>query len=276
MTAFFVQFPHPAAEHVPATDDMPWNVGAARRKFLVAPGRYLDPAGRTGDGDVVFWGEWEAPSAVERRWPRAGRLPRSLHRPYWTRSAPAGTPHDTDPWVFGDRMLYGYGKQVRGPHRRRTALQDLTTGSVICFGSTMGGEFHLDTVVVVADAAPWTPAEGAHDVSEAFLTCTAGVIVAGGVDARTPLTLYRGATADRPVHGMYSFVPARPAPQRFPRPPVRLDLLRPSSTQSAWGTRRPLPIAAVREAWTAVRDQVLDAGLVLATHLRTPERRASG
>lgn len=70
--------------------------------------------------------------------------------------------------------------------------------------------------------------------------------------------------------------PARAAPRRFPRPPVRLDLLRPSSTQSAWGARRTLPSAAVREAWAAVRDQVLDAGLVLATHLRTPRRRASG
>lgn len=256
---------------------MAWNTGRPRRKFLVSPGRYLagaDSGDPCGTGELVFWGEWEGPSRVERRWPRSGRHPRVLHRPHRPRSVPTGTPHDTDPWVFGEPMRYGYGKQVTGPTRRPTAMQDLDAGSVICFGSTVDGEFRADTVFVVADSRPWVPAEEAG-TSDAFAVCVASAIVACGVDAHTPLTLYRGATARRPVHGMFSFVPARPAAHpspRFARPAVRLPgLVDPASTQSARGSGRPLPITAVREAWTALRDQVLAADLVLATHLDTPE-----
>lgn len=255
---------------------MPWNVGSPRRKFLIAPGRYADAEDRVRAGELVFWGEWEPPSRIEHRWPRDGRSPRALHRPFWIQPAPAGTPHDTDPWVFGDRMLYGYGKQVTGgPVRRPTSMQNLGAGSVICFGSTMDGEFCVDTVFVVAAAEPWIPAEAsAHDLEKAFLACTAEIIAAWGIDTYTPLMLYRGATIDRPVHGMYSFVPARPAAHphpRFSRPPVRLaNLINPMSSQSPWGSRRPLPIAAVHDAWAALRDQVLAAGLVLATYLTAP------
>jgi hypothetical protein len=80
--AFFVQFPHPGQEHDPATDDMPWNTGPHRRKFLVAHGRYLDGTDGVEDAELVLWGEWEPPSTVEQRWPIAGELPRVLHRPW--------------------------------------------------------------------------------------------------------------------------------------------------------------------------------------------------
>jgi hypothetical protein len=71
---------------------MPWNTADHRRKFLVAPGCYLDGDDRFGEADLVFWGEWEAPSRVERRWPASGRLPRALHRPYWVDPAAGGPP----------------------------------------------------------------------------------------------------------------------------------------------------------------------------------------
>lgn len=275
-TAYFVQFPHPGSEHNPTTDDMPWNVGKPRRKFLITQGCYVDTADCIQAGELVFWGEWEPPSRIEHRWPWNGRLPRALHRPFWTRPAPPGSPHDTDPWVFGGRMLYSYGKQTTGkPVRRATSMQNLVPGSVICFGSTINGEFCTDTVFVVASAERWTAAEAAaYELEEAFVTCTAEIIVTWGIDAHTLLTLYRGATIDQPIHGMYSFVPAKPAihPRpRFSRPPVHLpSLINPSSAQSPWGARRPMPIASVRDAWAAVRDQILAAGLVLATRLTTP------
>lgn len=40
--------------------------------------------------------------------------------------------------------------------------------------------------------------------------CNAESIVAGVTDAHAQFTLYRGATIDDPVHGMYSFVSAPP------------------------------------------------------------------
>jgi hypothetical protein len=88
-TGFFVQFPHPGGEHPP--DDMPWNTADHRRKFLVAPGRYLDGDDQLHEADLVFWGEWEAPSRVERRWPASSRLPRALHCPFWMNPATSGS-----------------------------------------------------------------------------------------------------------------------------------------------------------------------------------------
>lgn len=274
-TGFFVQFPHPGGEHNPPTDDMAWNTGPHRRKFLIAPGRYLDSDDQIGAADLVFWGEWEPPSQVERRWPASRRLPRALHRPSW------GEPtrrvrQNTDPWVWGEPMIYSNCKQIGPrPHRRPSAMQRLTRGSVICFGSTIQGEFCLDTVFVVASAEPWTPGEATDlTVDEAFKTCTAGAIAARRSDAHLPLTLYRGATADNPVQGMFSFVPARRADRddlRFPRPPIQLPgFINPASRQSTWGSKRPLPLNTLRNNWEAVRHQVLTADLLLAVWLRTP------
>jgi hypothetical protein len=277
--ATFVQFPHPGAEHNPASDDMPWNVDAHRRKFLLAPGHYIDADDHVGEADLVFWGEWEPPSRIERRWPANGRLPRALHRPYWSRPATRGFRQNTDPWVWGERMLYSNCKQTFGPERRRTCMQELRAGSVICFGSTIDGEFCLDTVLVVECAQPWSPGEIASlDVDEAFRTCTGDPIAAGCTGTDAELTLYRGATADDPVEGMFSFVPAMRADAqdaRFARPPLRIPgLINPANRQSTWGAKRPLPPRTVQEAWCAVRHQVLAAGLLLAVRLPTPPKRA--
>jgi hypothetical protein len=104
------------------------------------------------------------------------------------RSAAGGFRQNTDPWVWGDRMIYSNCKQVFGPERRPTFMQRLTQrltrGSVIRFGSTIDGEFCVDTVFVVASAEPWVPAEVADlDVEDAFKTCTGGPITAGRRDA---------------------------------------------------------------------------------------------
>lgn len=276
-TATVVQLPHPGREHNPRSDDMPWNVVDHRRKFLRCPGRYVDDTDQPQNGEVVFWGEWEAPSRVERRWSANGRLPRVLHRPYWLRPPMDGFRQNTDPWVFGDRMIYSNCKQIVGPQRTRTSMQKLPIGSVICFGSTIDHEFCVDTVLVVASAQPWIPAELAdHDVDDAFNVCTAESITAGGTDAQAHLTLYRGATIDDPMHGMYSFVPALPATDegpRFARPALYLGgLINPASKQSTRGSRRPLPITAVRNAWESIRHQVRLAGLVEAVHVDTPSQ----
>lgn len=92
------------------------------------------------------------------------------------------------------------------------------------------------------------------------------------------LTLYRGATIDDPVHGMYSFVPAlrtEDDPLRFARPAIELPgIVNPKSTQSVRGSSRQLPIADVVHHWEYVRAQVLRTELDLAVRIQTPERRA--
>lgn len=275
-TAFFVQFPHPGEEHNPPTGDMPWNTGDHGRKFLLAPGRYIDGRGRAHESQLVFWGEWEPPSRVERRWPASGRLPRALHRPYWRKPANSGFRQNTDPWVFGEQMLYSNCRQL-GPRPRRqpNSMQRLTRGSVICFGSTIDGEFCVDTVFVVASRQPWVPRETTNlDVDKAFKTCTADSLVTDEENRRVHLTLYRGATFDDPVEGMFSFVPARRADAddpRFPRPSIFLpDLIDPSIWRGPWGSNRSLAMDRVRQAWENVRRQILDADLLLAVWLQTP------
>jgi hypothetical protein len=271
-----VQFPHPGGEHNPRIETMPWNVEDHRRKFLQTRGRHLDKVGRLTRAELVLWGEWEPPSDVVRRWPSSGRLPRALHRPSWGVPHGAGFRQNTDPWVWGDEMFYSCCKQTVGPENRPTSMQGLTPGSVICFGSTIDREFCLDTVLVVASSDPWVAADADEiDASEAFLNCTVAS-VATSPEANVAFTLYRGATIDNPVGGMFSFVPARLADDanpRFPRPAVELPgLINPASRQSTWGSKRPLSIGAVRDAWCDVRDQVLDAGLELAVALDTPRR----
>ena len=72
---FFVQFPHPGAEHVPPGRMMAWNTGDHRRKFLLAPGRTSMKMTRSGKAELVFWGEWEPPSRVITRWPASRAAP---------------------------------------------------------------------------------------------------------------------------------------------------------------------------------------------------------
>lgn len=268
---------------------MPWNVGPHGRKFLVAPGRYVeepDGGDRPEEAELVLWGEWEPPSRVVRRWAPSGRLPRVLHRPHWAVPTGDGFRQNTDPWVWSERMIYCCCKQtVKG---RPNSLQRLTRGSVVCFGSTIDGSFCLDTVFVVASAEPWTTDDAEDmDLDEAFRVCTAASIAsweradgrAEGAclpDRTVPFTLYRGATYDDPVDGMFSWVPARradtgPQAMRFPRPSIELPpLVNPASTQSAFGANRAMPTEDLRDAWRSVGLQVLAADLVLATQLQTP------
>ena len=274
-TAFFVQFPHPGAEHRPAHDETPWNVGKHRRKFLLSPGRYVDHHGQVVEDNLAFWGEWEPPSRVEQRWHLEGRLPRAIHIPYWKRPAGGGSRQNTDPWVWGERMLYSNCKQTTGPERRATSMQRLVPGSVICFGSTIGGEFCADTIFVVASAEPWVPAASDRlDVDRAFMVCTGESLTSTGRDAHMCLTLYRSATVDDPFEGMFSFIPARPADNadaRFSRPVVDLPgLINPANRQSTWGSTRPLSVEAVRDAWASLRDQVLAQGLFLGVTVQLP------
>jgi hypothetical protein len=176
-------------------------------------------------------------------------------------------------------MLYSNCRQTVS-EGRPNSMQRLTRGSVVCFGSTIEGEFCVDTVFVVAGTEPWVPAEVEDlDVDRAFKACTGGSIVTGKKGADWRLTLYRGATLDDPVEGMFSFVPARRADAgdaRFARPPVRLPgMVNPANWRSTWGSKRPLPIGTLRDSWEAVRHQVLAANLLLAVWLQTPYRHGS-
>jgi len=181
--------------------------------------------------------------------------------------------------VFGDTFRFSNCKQLT-PRGRPSALQSLTRGSVILFGSQLDREFVLDTLFVVADATPYVPAEaGALDVDDAFRICTLESLTTlehEQIDvANARLTLFRAATFNASVAGMFSFVPARPAHGaaiRFARPTIILPgYVNPDSKQSPSGARCPRTHNEVHSVWASVRRQVLDAECVLGVTFPTPE-----
>ncbi len=162
----------------------------------------------------------------------------------------------------------------------------------------------LDTVLVVRDFKdyPWSDARNALrdwapntflDVTISPLTGDAGqstpascaptpteftpTIPTEGATTDDLLRLYRGATPDDPVDGMFSFFPASPAggDSGFTRPFIELpaDYLNPKSAQSPKGLRRNRTPDELRGLWGQLVEQVRDAGLVLGTHAELPERR---
>jgi hypothetical protein len=150
----FVQFPHPGAEHGPDPDDRTvkrWETDRTEhaRKFMVSPGAWRDdPEAPIKQGEIVFWGEWEAASTVSAVPDPLRGGPHWLHRPFYEGLADApsnGIRQNTDPFVFGERFLYTYCRQ---PRNRK--LRMLSDGSLILFGSKSKGRFVLDTAFVVA------------------------------------------------------------------------------------------------------------------------------
>ena len=173
-------------------------------------------------GDLWAWGEWEAQSQLVRRLRRPDTLthPECLWRPCYT--IPNGGwegLHNTDPFIFGERILYSNCKQASSP-----CLRSLDRGSVIAFGSRKAGQWVLDTVLVVADFIDYAIASARSDleglVPEAFLDVTGGPLEDNHRDATcapaphtrnrcggpraghgpdVTLRLYRGATPEDSV-----------------------------------------------------------------------------
>jgi len=277
---FVVQFPHPGGECSPgASRRQPWNIGNHCRKFLQSLGSYVADDGSLSEcEELVFWGEWEAPSYIIERWEPEDFLPRFLHRPVWERPSTGGVRLNTDPWVFGDCFRYSNCRQLT-PNRNRSALQQLTPGSLILFGSTIGCEFVIDTVFVVNRDKPclFSPGEP-PETDEAFRVCTVDSLLTTG-NRNDPFTLYRGATYQAPFNGSgyrrYSFVPCRRADagnMRFSRPSIELgSYVNPANTRAARGARTPRSEAEVQEQWEKIRKRLLEAGYLLGVWFSTPE-----
>lgn len=277
MTPVLVQFPHPGAEHTPPgkAGVMPWNTGPHRRKFLRSTGTAIDADGRAATGPLHFWGEWEAESRYTRLASRpTPRHPRWVHEPFWRPPGDGAYRQNTDPYVFGSCFRYSNCKQLHGG--RPSALQRLAPGSVLLFGGSVGPDFVVDTVFVVARATPWSPddADLVEDSTLRAITCESV-----GTDPRavgSSFTLYEGATPSDPVNGMFSFVPCQPPDPScgFTKPTVRLpDLVNPRSRQAP--KRSAIDGDVLAEAWRSVRRQVLDQDLLLGVAFDAPPREAS-
>ena len=280
-----VHFPHPGTEHNPGRmSRQPWNTNKEHgRKFLCSAGGYVDANGSLAEAPLAFWAEWEAPSYVRKCWAKDGELPQFLQEPVWERPRIRGFRQNTDPWVFGDCFRYSNCHQLN-----QKGLRNLAAGSVILFGSKRPGkfEFVVDTVFVVVEHRQKFSPANPPNTDEAFRVCTIESLASGGDantcgtssacgDANALFTLYSGATYEAPINGMYSFVPCRCADRenvRFARPAVSLPLefVNPRSWQSPKGAGTPLSPHKIRELWTTVRQQVVNAECLIGVHFPTP------
>ena len=122
----------------------------------------------------------------------------------------------------------------------------------------------IDTVLVVADSLTYLAPEArrvlADAAPEAFLTVTCGPLVD---NEQASFRLYRGATPEDPVGGMFSFFPAMPAhgDAGFPRPLIDLpgEYFNPRSWQAPKGVRQQRTSEELRGLWKSLVGQVRGA-----------------
>ncbi len=292
----FVQFPHPGSEQKPGRDGtVGWNepCNSHKRKFMKLQGDWIGMEKRHKDEAIYAWGEWEPESKVIQKCAsreRNSHAPHYLYEPHWLPRKNYEGLHNTDPCIFGSCFLYSNCRQTS---QGGAGLRNLGRGSVIAFGSGQQiegkREWALDTVLVVKDYIdydplnPWEKLKG--EVPGDFLDVVIRPLCENlrrdlGCAERCPqLRLYRGATPNSRVNGMYSFFPAKPAAAGscFSRPLVSLDekYFNTRSWQAPRGIARTLPDIGDQEMfslWESLVKQVLCAGLVLGTSACWPPK----
>lgn len=295
----FVQLPHPQWEAKPRHDQprkVCWNKTqyGHKRKFMQFRGEWIEQDGNTCSGKLRAWGEWEPESDLlcdlKGGDPKCG-YPRYLWRPRCCARKNYRRLHNTDPFIFGERILYSNCGQI-GPSRE--GLRQLDQGSVVVFGSskkreTGNWEWMLDTVLVVKDFRDYdcekAPGELQERVPPEFMTATAEPLASNSKKRNIRLRLYRGATPSDRVCGMFSFFPALPTARDkgsgFPRPFVSLpdSFLNPRSVRgpNGHGRGRDMDMSQLRRLWESLVSQVRSAkpGLVLGTWAEFPQRARS-
>lgn len=278
-----VQFIHPGKEQTKEHEGWcKWNSAVRsdgawphRRKFIIAEASYVKNDSPT-KGLVGFWGEWEGPSRiVDRMAPAPNGNPRYHHVPAYYEPESYEGLLDTDPFVFGDRFLY-CGCQQHTAHNRpggatETFLRRLDVGSLILFGSSINKRFVLDTAFVVGDFVDYSL--GVFDgleglVPDEFYALSLHSQTLGNPTCDS-FRLYRGATRESPVNGMFSFSPCRPydgSHTGFERPHLELPgIVTQNLTQGK--KRTCMKLDGVRCTWDEVVNQVSGRLLGLAHNI---------
>lgn len=274
----FVQFVHPGGEHKPDKGgDKSWNPTTKphARKFLELDGRWLEGE-RIADGRLRAWAEWE-PESKLIPWLSSGVKghPQYLWDPYWVRrSSPVGY-HNTDPFIY-DGFYYTDCKQEHAK-----GLKSLARGSVIVFGSATGGDWVLDTVLVVRDIVDHNVdnyKEKLHNrVPNSYWDVTLDTTYPDFLPRAR--RLYIGATHREPINGMYSFFPCIEArgDDGFLRPSINLpnQYFTRNLLQGMKGHAADAPSVAeseIKKMWLSVVEQVKSQGLNIGVEARSPRQ----
>ncbi len=264
-----VQFPHPGSEHRPDAGGVKqWNRRDRphARKFLQQRGRYVYSLSAASlSSDLYFWAEWEPESILIREFESERPQPRYLFRPVLCPKTSYRDLHNTDPFVFGERFYYSNCKLTG-------QMRYLKRGSLILFGSELGGGFVLDTVFVVAGSIDRTKANyKSLPVPDEFKQATLEPLYADhsgnasvcsdecGDDEVDDAPLYFGATHSAQIEGMFSFFPclAGDSSNGFARPMLQESQF--VMPKKAMGLKiGECGIDTAREFWQALVKQMLE------------------
>lgn len=121
-----------------------WNTEKRHyRKLLLNKGNCLKGLNSNPiEGDLLFWGEWEAPS-VFRPFKKKS-FSNGVHIPFLNDADNQDSFQNTDPYIFGSNFKYACCSQTG-------IMKKLDKGSLILFGTTTNEGFMLDTVFVVKE-----------------------------------------------------------------------------------------------------------------------------
>jgi hypothetical protein len=288
-----VQFTHPGQEHGHDKNDThikSWNTGLHKRKFLLSKGTYVNNDDTISSGMMTFWGEWEPPSSVQPlSQPNGDPLyPRWLHKPFLPSRIPTpkdqstscrgcqgGTYQNTDPFVFGSCFKYLVCQQYRPSTMNPTKLASLDKGSIVIFGSKghQGSTsfFQIDTVFVVADYLEYDTHSADALIDNRVPDTYRGIVYKMAFPEPTEvplkLRLYFGATYDNPLHGMYSFVPAKPYKQGeegFPRIRMKNKPYITDNLSQGYKTTGMQSLDKIYVVWSEIRELSRGSGCVEA------------
>jgi len=225
-----------------------WNTGGHKRKFMLSNGSVVINDNLLKNKSLLFWGEWEPDSLIIKvlNTP-SGAFPKYLYKPI-IENLPNHSRQNTDPYVFGDNFYYFCCKQSKqGSPTQLGKLQKgsiILFGSTIN-QTKPNAYFALDTVFVVNEFIDYNSLNydkmlaGKVDndffeisiksrfnqfpqlantkiqkKSSCLNTCMDNEETKKSSSCSTPTNIenfrcYFGATFEKKVEGMYSFVPCK-------------------------------------------------------------------
>ncbi|RYE59363.1 MAG: hypothetical protein EOP48_01125 [Sphingobacteriales bacterium] len=250
------------------------------RKFIKTRGKYILNEKSEGlvpevqEGELLFWGEFEAPSRFTKLDPIDSRLyPNAIHEPFMDGTAPGL--HNTDPYVFGDYFYYSNCKQLRG------SMTALAVGSVILFGTEYAEGFALDTVFVVGERIS---AREYLDSKETFSPILRRATLDHNhfYNSETKLVLYKGKMFTHPTFEedelqIFSFFPCKPFNEEtrtgFQRPLLdysAFNLQSPGAGTVLYNVKKTISDEEVNEYWQKVVAEVIAQGYSLGVYAEEP------
>lgn len=290
-----IQFLHTALEASPLNDSdnfIPWNNNDShRRKFILSNGKYINENNLAEVSDLVFWGEWEAQSLIEKINNTNQSPPNYLNKPFLNPSTPNRT-HNTDPYVFGNNFRYIICKQGFF----HNVLTNLEANSIILFGSSINGQFCLDTVFVVSDdKSNYT----INNIEKLFPVNKRGQYYHASVNPiydefdynknaldedfcrindDREYTFYKAVNFDdrNNYNNIYSFVPCRLYNQpnyAFRQPIINLDFINGNQTQGI--KSKDCSVEEIVFYWNEIVKQIENKNLKRAVYFKNPEIKSN-